>query len=83
VLKCEASTPLKANFEACSGNLKNEIETLNPVATIVCGREPVKWFKKLNRPFIELPSLSVLFRGKKGINLMKMTLKALKDTYIG
>lgn len=84
ILKCEASKPLKENFEACSGNLRNELDSLNPVAIIVCGKTPVKWFKKYqDKPYIELPSLHVLFAGRTGINQMRATLKAVKDTYIG
>lgn len=84
MLKCEESKPKKLNFEECSVNLKNELESVNPVATIVCGKEPIKYFNKYQiRKTFELPSITILFKGKKGINLMKTTLQIIRDTYIG
>lgn len=83
ILKCSGK-PLKDNYEECSGNLREELTTLNPVATIVCGSLTIKYWKKfINKPCVEIPSLHSLFAGRTGINQMRATLKAIKDTYIG
>lgn len=84
ILKCPSEEPIKENYLKCSENLKNELDFLNPSAIIVCGKVPQKWWKKTQtRPYIELPSLHILFSGKNGIERMRHTLRIIKDTYIG
>ena len=85
ILKCHTDKIQKDQISNCILNFTDELATLDPCAIIVCGKEPQKYVEKY-RPglkHIKMSSLSVLLKGKSGINKMKQCLKIVKDLYIG